>query len=176
MRKQVFGKRFKRDKNERKALFKTLMSSLIMYEKIQTTEAKAKAIKSTVEKIVTKVVKKGEEAARLLHGDLTKQAIDKLVSDLAPRFVNRPGGYTRIIRLGRRTSDSASMVIMEWVEEKSNTKGENIKGKKTKESKVALEATVKSGQKEKKTAVKETKKVVKKASAKKAKQKEEEVV
>lgn len=116
MKKQVFGRRLKRDINERKALFKSLMSSLVLQERIKTTEAKAKAIRARIEKLVTEAKKKGEQAANLFGLYLSPVAIDKLISDVAPRFEKRSGGYTRILRLGSRFSDNASMVLMEWVE------------------------------------------------------------
>src|SRR3989344_6338909 len=116
MKKNIFGRRFKRDTKQRKALFKSLISSLVLNERIRTTEAKAKAIKADVDKLITRV-KKGEDGARrLLAKSLSKDALEKLITKVAPRFKERPGGYTRIIRLGKRVSDHASMVIMEWVE------------------------------------------------------------
>ncbi len=116
MRKNVFGRRFKRDSNERKSLFKSLMTSLVLDEKIQTTEAKAKSIKGHIEKLVTKAKKREGEAKRFLSAHLMPAAVDKVINRIAPQFKNRPGGYTRIVRLGNRVSDSASMVVMEWVE------------------------------------------------------------
>jgi len=116
MRKQVFGRRLKRDANERKALFKGLMSELVIHGQIKTTEAKAKAIKASADKLITKARKQEMLARRLLSTELFPPAIDKLLIDVAPRFANRNGGYTRIVRLGRRLSDNASTVIMEWVE------------------------------------------------------------
>lgn len=115
MRKNVFGRRFKRDKNERKALFKSLMSSLVLEERIKTTEEKAKAIKGQIEKLVTKVKKKGVLARNQLQDYLVPKAIDKFLTDTALRFSKRAGGYTRLIRLGKRV-DSSSMVLMEWTE------------------------------------------------------------
>lgn len=116
MRKQVFGRKFKRDSNERKALFNGLISSMIMYGKISTTEEKAKSIRADLEKMVTKAKKEEINARRLLSGSLKKHELDKMISDIAPRFKNRAGGYTRIVRAGNRFNDNASMVIMEWVE------------------------------------------------------------
>ncbi len=115
MKKNVFGRKFKRDKNERQALFKSLISSLILKERIQTTEAKAKAIKGDVDKIVTKV-KKNQDAGKLLGDLVTPQALQKLRKDIAPRFAKRAGGYTRVIRMGKRFGDDAMMVLMEWTE------------------------------------------------------------
>lgn len=117
MRKNVFGRQFKRDKNERTALFKGLISSLVLHERIKTTEDKAKAIKGEVDKIITKA-KKGEALARhLLQKQLPKKEIEKVILEIAPRFNGRQGGYTRIIRIGRRFSDNAQMVLMEWTEQ-----------------------------------------------------------
>ena len=92
------------------------MTSLVLDEKIQTTEAKAKSIKSQVEKLVTKAKKREAEAGRFLSAHLMPDAVDKVINRIAPQFKSRPGGYTRIVRLGNRVSDSASMVVMEWVE------------------------------------------------------------
>ncbi len=116
MRKQVFGRQFNRTKNQRKALFSGLISAVISKGRIETTEEKAKAIKGDLEKLVTKA-KKGEGAKRLLQKDLKPFEIDKMINQIAPAFANRPGGYTRIIRTGKRFNDNASMVILEWVEE-----------------------------------------------------------
>ncbi len=115
MRKQVFGRKFKRDKNERKALFSGLISAMVLNSSIKTTEEKAKAVRGDIEKMVTKA-KKGEGSRRLLQSMLTKSEIDKMINEIAPRFKNRPGGYTRLIKTGRRFNDDASMVIMQWVE------------------------------------------------------------
>lgn len=115
MKKNVFGRGFKRDRNERKALFKGLISSLILDGRIKTTEEKAKAIRGDVDKIITSA-KKGETARRLLQASLRIDAVEKVISKVAPRFNKRQGGYTRIIKLGRRFSDNAAMVLMEWVE------------------------------------------------------------
>ena len=115
MRKQIFGRKFKRDKNERKALFNGLISAMVLNGSIKTTEQKAKAIKGDLEKLVTKAIK-GETSKRLLQNSLTKSEIDKMINEIAPRFKNRPGGYTRIIKTGRRFNDDASMVILQWVE------------------------------------------------------------
>lgn len=116
MRKNVFGRKFKRDTNERKAFFKGLISSLVLNERIKTTEARAKAIKSDADKIITKAKKNKDSAKRSLGALLNKEALEKLINDLAPRFANRNGGYTRIIRIGKRLGDDAMEVIIEWTE------------------------------------------------------------
>jgi large subunit ribosomal protein L17 len=115
MRKQVFGRKFKRDANERKALFNSLISGMIKKGRIETTEQKAKAIKPDLEKMVTKA-KKGDSARRLLQADLAPYELERMVTVIGPGFKKRAGGYTRIIRKGKRFNDNASMVLMEWSE------------------------------------------------------------
>ena len=151
MKKNVFGRKFSRDTNERKALFRNLISSLVINDRIKTTEPKAKAIKRDVDKFITKVKKNGELARRLLIPVLNSQAVEKLINDVAPRFKNRNGGYTRIIRIGKRFGDDAMEVIMEFTEQPKA---------------VAIQATVVKKEKTKKTA--KTKTIVKKPKAKKA--------
>ena len=114
MRKNVFGRKFKRDANERKALFKSLISALILNGSIKTTLEKAKAIKGDVDKIVNKAKKGGEEALYLLQTSLNKDEVRKII-DIAPMFSGRNSGYTKMAKLGRRFSDNAAMVQMEWV-------------------------------------------------------------
>ncbi|HSX09296.1 MAG TPA: 50S ribosomal protein L17 [Candidatus Saccharimonadales bacterium] len=116
MKKQVFGRHFKRDANERKALFKNLLTSLVIEERITTTEAKAKAIRGAADKLVTKAKKGGPDAFRSLAPDVRYDAVAKLINTIAPRFVNRQGGYTRIIKVGHRVADNAPQVVMEWVD------------------------------------------------------------
>ncbi|MBI2033054.1 MAG: 50S ribosomal protein L17 [Candidatus Levybacteria bacterium] len=116
MKKNVFGRKFKRDVNERKALFKGLMSQLVLHGRIRTTEPKAKAIRSSADKLITKARKNKLLAKKLLSVDLIPAAVDKLLNDVVKRFNGRSGGYTRLIKLGKRFNDNAEMVIMEWVE------------------------------------------------------------
>ncbi len=116
MRKNIFGKQLNRDKNQRKALIKSLMTSLVLEEQIKTTEMKAKAIRGEVDKLITKARKETNLAKSLLGKKISSKAIDKLIKEIAPRFKGRNGGYTRIIRLGKRLGDDAQMVLMEWVE------------------------------------------------------------
>src|SRR3990167_5247137 len=119
MKKNIFGRKFKRDIKERKALFKSLMSSLVLKERIKTTEAKAKAIKGDVDKLITTVKKNEDFARRFLAKSLSPEALEKLIGKVVPRFKERPGGYTRIIKLPKRASDHTPMVIMEWVEKET---------------------------------------------------------
>lgn len=123
MKKNIFGRKLKRDTNERKALFKSLLSSLVLHHRIRTTEAKAKAIKGEADKIVTLAKRNSHR----LSSYLAQEAIKKFISEIVPRFTQRQGGYTRIIRLERRISDNAQMVLMEWVEEIANGKSQIAK-------------------------------------------------
>lgn len=143
MRKNVFGRKFKRDVNERKALFKSLMSSLVLRERIKTTEAKAKAIKGDVDKLITTAKKNQDNARRFLTKSLSPDALEKLIIKVVPRFKNRQGGYTRIIRLGKRVSDHAQMVVMEWVEKEALGEVEKEIPKKVKVKRTKKPSSVK---------------------------------
>lgn len=118
MKKNVFGRKFKRDIKKRKALFKSLLSALVLNERITTTEAKAKAIKAEADKLISKARKEEKLARKLLSVHLYPEAIEKLISEIALRFKDRNGGYVRIIKMGERLSDNARMAVMEWVEKK----------------------------------------------------------
>lgn len=142
MKKHVFGRHLKRDANERKALFKNLLTSLVMEERIVTTEAKAKAIKAAADKLITKAKKGGPDALLRLSPDVRYDAVTKLVNTIAPRFKDRQGGYTRIIKVGHRIADNAPQVVMEWVDRATVVE---VKEKATKkiEKKVAEQKTKK---------------------------------
>ncbi len=125
MRHQVVGKRLSRSKGHRIALRKNLMKDLFRHERIKTTKAKAAAVRGGAEKLIT-LAKKGNEAgeAQAVHARRLAAArlndneiVMKLFDDIAPRYVDRPGGYTRVIKLGQRLGDAAEMVILELVEE-----------------------------------------------------------
>lgn len=118
MKKRVFGRHLNRDTNERKALFKSLMTELVLHERITTTEAKAKAIRGQVEKLVTKAKNKGQQAEYLLQPYVSAEAVKKLLNELGPRYADRPGGYTRTIKMGNRFYDNASVAIIEFVDRK----------------------------------------------------------
>src|SRR3989344_890839 len=111
MRKRIFGKKLKRNINQRKALFRSLMGSLVLYGKIRTTEAKAKSIKGELEKMVTLAKNKEENARSLLMSRLpNERVVERIISEIAPKFATRPGGYTRIVKMGQRLKDGARMV------------------------------------------------------------------
>ena len=139
MKKSIFGKKLKRDTNERKALFKSLMTSLVLKESIKTTEGKAKAIKPEIDKLVTLAKKGTNVSLQKIAGSLSHIAYDRFVSHVAPRFKDRNGGYTRIIKIGGRVGDEAKMVILEWVEKSDVPYTKPVKEKKVK--KIVKKAT-----------------------------------
>lgn len=116
MRHRKKGKLLGREKAPREALIRNLVASVILHEKVRTTEAKAKAIRPFVEKMIT-VGKKNTLASRrqLLSFFYTDHAVRKLLEVVGPRYATRPGGYTRIIKLGHRMSDAADVVQIELV-------------------------------------------------------------
>ena len=149
MRKNVFGRKFKRDSNERKALFKSLLSNLVINGRIETTHEKAKAIKAQADKLVTKSRKEKILAKRLLEKDLFAPAISKMMNEIAPRFKNRNGGYTRIVKIGNRFADNAPSAIIEWVEgEEIVSVPAVIKAKKTPVKKAAVKKVAPKAKKE----------------------------
>lgn len=154
MKKKVFGRKLSRDKNERKALFKSLISSLILRERIQTTEAKAKAIRPEIEKLVTKAKQGDESAKTVLHKNLSRSAFEKILNDIAPRFTNRQGGYIRLIKLGKRFGDDAPMSVIEWTQKAKDVAVVTPKVKVVKKKEVkpkVVKKTVKKVSKEKVT-------------------------
>lgn len=109
------GRKLGRVRAQRKAMKNIMAADLIMKEKIKTTEAKAKELRPYLEKLVTKGKNNNLSVQRILARCLTDQARKKLVQELAPRYQERNGGYTRIIKLGQRESDGAKMAIIEFV-------------------------------------------------------------
>ena len=106
-----------RDASHRKALKRNLSRQLFEHERIQTSQAKAKAVKPEVERMIT-IAKRGDlHSRRILLSRLgqDKFIVHKLVEEIAPRYSERPGGYTRIVKLGPRRSDSTAMVYLELV-------------------------------------------------------------
>lgn len=135
MRHNVYGAHLGRNKNQRTALFKSLVESLVLHESIQTTESKAKAVKGLVDKIISQA--KDTSTRRLVSQFLVKKTVqDRLVKELLPRLKDRNSGYTSTVRLGMRPGDGAMMVKMSLLlaEPKKETKpakgeGESVKGK-----------------------------------------------
>lgn len=104
-----------RKKDQRKALLKGIAANLILRGKIRTTEAKAKEVRPLIERLITKNKKNNLAGIRYAAKFLPKLAVGKLNREVAPRYLTRPGGYTRITKLGQRKSDGARIVIMELV-------------------------------------------------------------
>ena len=113
MRKRKKGRKFGRKSDQRKALLRTLASFLVLREKIETTEAKAKALASFLGKKITKGKVNNLSARRFLAKFFPKEAVKKIIEQIAPRYKERKGGYTRIIKLGPRKSDGTKMAIIE---------------------------------------------------------------
>ncbi len=117
MRHRVAGRHLKRSSGHRQALFRNLITELFRHKKIRTTEAKAKAIRGEAEKLVT-LAKRGDLHARrqALRTVTDAQVVKALFEEIAPRYRERPGGFTRLVKLGPRQGDAAPMVILELVE------------------------------------------------------------
>ncbi|MAZ40924.1 50S ribosomal protein L17 [bacterium] len=116
MRHHNANRKFGRTRNQRNALLKHLAESLVRYEKIETTEAKAKELKSFIEKLVTRARKGDVAAHRILVARLgSKTAAKKLIDEIAPKYEKREGGYTRVIKLPARKGDAAKMAVIEFV-------------------------------------------------------------
>jgi len=115
MRKHKKGRKLSRKRDQRRALLKSLASALLLKEKIKTTEAKAKEVASFVEKQITRAKAGSLSSRRLLTRDFSPEIVKKLVNEIAPRYKERKGGYTRIIKLGPRKSNGAKMAIIELI-------------------------------------------------------------
>ena len=117
MRHKRAGKKLGRDSSQRRALYANLAGALIEHGRIKTTEAKAKAVKPIVEQMIT-LGRRGDLHARrqALAFLRSQDVVHKLFSDVGPRFADRPGGYTRIVKLGPRSGDAAQMVYLELVD------------------------------------------------------------
>jgi large subunit ribosomal protein L17 len=162
MRHQKKTVKLGRTAEHRKALLANQVCSLIEHQRIKTTLAKAKAVRPLAEKMVT-LGKKGSLHARRTAFAVLRQkdAVKKLFDDIAPRSATRNGGYTRIIKLGERKSDSAAVAFLEWVDvaEVVEETGPTEKGKKRKsrKSEASPEADAKPERKAKKNAPNEKK-------------------
>ncbi|GMU25504.1 50S ribosomal protein L17 [Patescibacteria group bacterium] len=105
-----------RKADARKALLRGLATSVILYENVNTTLAKAKAVRPFVERLITTGRKKSLHARRQLMKELTvESAVNKILEELGPRYATRPGGYTRIIKLGNRKGDNAEIAQIQLV-------------------------------------------------------------
>lgn len=109
------GRKFGRTHNQRRALLRALAHQLIVHGRITTGEAKAKELRPVIEAMVTRAKSGTARARRELRSRLPETAAVKLARTIAPRMAERPGGYTRIIKLGPRKSDGARMALIEFV-------------------------------------------------------------
>jgi large subunit ribosomal protein L17 len=117
MRHKIAGRKLGRRSGHRRALYRNLVTSLLKHEKVVTTEPKAKEVRGIAEKMITLGKKSGLHSYRqALSYIMDKKVTEKLFADLAPRYKERPGGYTRIIKLQPRLGDGAPMVKLELIE------------------------------------------------------------
>jgi len=116
---RIDGRKLSRKHGPRMSLYKNLIVSVLRYERVQTTEAKAKALRPIVEKVVTAAKNSPEGSVhaqrRVVAFIRDKDMTHKLFTEIAPRYVERPGGYTRILKLGPRQGDNAPMARIEFV-------------------------------------------------------------
>lgn len=138
MRHRISGKKLGRDIDTRKALFKSLIIALIKYGKIKTTVAKAKAIQRIIDKLVTYAKDGSSSAIKQLSSFLVRrEPINKLINVITPRLKDKQGGYSRMIRVGKRKGDAVEQAILKWSveEEKKRVKGTKSKDRKDKKEK-----------------------------------------
>ena len=117
MRHRHKGRTLSRTASHKKATMRNMATSLFRHERIETTTAKAKELRPFAERLIT-LGKRGDLHARRLAGRLIadRQVLGKLFDDIGPRFTERPGGYTRILKLGTRRGDAAEMALIELVD------------------------------------------------------------
>ena len=117
MRHAVRNRKLGRTSSHRRALFRNQLASLIEHGRIKTTLAKAKELRRVAEKLITRARQDTVHARRIVRRDVpSRDLVKKLFDDIAPRFADRPGGYTRILKLGPRNGDAAEMAILEFVD------------------------------------------------------------
>lgn len=115
---RIDGRKFSRATDHRLAMFRNLVTDLLKHERLITTEAKAKEVKGLAEKVIT-LGKRGDLSARrrALRVVYDKSIVSKVFDELGPRYADRPGGYSRIIKLGPRRGDGARMAQLELITE-----------------------------------------------------------
>jgi large subunit ribosomal protein L17 len=122
MKHRVVGRRLDRTTEHRTAMFRNMVTSLFRHERITTTTPKAKEMKRFADKFITLAKQGTAHARRQANRDVRDvEVLNKLFETLGPRFKSRPGGYTRIVRVGRRAGDAADMSMIELVERSSPT-------------------------------------------------------
>ena len=176
MRHQVAGRRLSRTSAHRKALFRNLVTSLFEHERIKTTVHKAKELRGVAEKLITIARTDTLAARRRVRQTVQKREIfNKLFSEIAPRFKDRPGGYTRVIRTANRPGDNAEMAIIELVVTKEDITVKEEGKKKTRKKAVTKEKKATAASKKKEAAGEKDKKEKPKTAAKKPTAKAEKV-
>lgn len=142
MKHMIGFNRLSRKASHRRALLKNMITSLFKHERITTTKAKALAVRQVAEKMITKAKVDSVHNRRMIGRRITDESIlFKLFTDIGPRFEKRPGGYTRVLKLGPRFGDAAEMVILELVDKKEPKETEKKSGE-DKPAKVAKVAKV----------------------------------
>lgn len=133
MRHNKSGRRLGRTTSHRVAMFRNMVTSFLNHERITTTDAKAKELRSIADKMIT-LGKRGDlHAMRLAASYIReKSVVTKLFATIAPRYADRPGGYTRIVKLGLRPGDNAQLSMIELVEEEFTPKVKKVNASKTK--------------------------------------------
>lgn len=131
MRHKVSGKLFGRTANQRKALLRGLIASLLEYQRIETTLAKAKEVKKLAERIITLGIKGDLHSKRVALSHVpNRNAVSKLFNEIAPRFAGRNGGYLRLIKTRNRVNDAAPMAVLEFIDYEEIRKAKEPKDKK----------------------------------------------
>ena len=140
MKHRIAGRRLDRTTEHRTAMFRNMVTSLLRHEKIVTTTPKAKELKRIADKVITQAKRGTPHARRLVNRDIKDvEVLVKLFGPVAERFKSRPGGYTRIIKVGRRAGDNAEMSVIELVEKTPATEPEGEKKTKSKKAEKAAE-------------------------------------
>jgi len=167
MRHQKAGTKLNMTASHRKALFKNLANALFEHERIKTTNPKAMELRRVAERLITLAKKNNGHAIRLAFAFLrNKEMVKKLFTDIGLRYTDINGGYTRVVKIGRRKGDAAPMAIIELTQRKEEEKEKKAEGKKGKEKKPKAAKTKETKAKEEKTKEGKPKKEAKPRKAK----------
>jgi len=168
MRKRTDKTTLHRDMDHRKALLKNLSTELVVHEQIITTVTKAKYLRPHVERLITKA-KAGANFNNIKYMNKmlsTKEAVTKILTDVGPRFIKRPGGYTRIIKVGNKLGDNALMARIELVERSAPPKSTEGENKLSEKAKAKIKEIKKIGTKKAEVAKKTSNRASKKVAGK----------
>lgn len=157
MRHRVKGRKFNRTESHRNALMRNMAGSLLKHKRIKTTLAKAKEMRSYVEHIITTAKKNDLHARRIVMQDIReKEIVNELFSEIIPKIGDRPGGYTRVVKLGSRNGDAAPMAILELVDYNDVVNKKEEKQKETREAKAKAKKEAEKKQAEDAKVIEET--------------------